>query len=115
MKPKIAGMTITDIALVGSSIGFAGKFDKPVKWRHALKQIIAFSFGMPGDTSRAEPDISSTYPKVAGKTKALVAAATNLASAAGIGVGTLKANMDAVGRAGKACQGNVRVRKDKSG
>jgi len=115
MKQKIAATTITDIALIGPSIDFAGEFDTPVKWRQALKQIYAFGFGIPGDTTRAKPEISSTSPKVAGKTKALVAAATNLASAAGIGLDALKANMDAVGRACKACQGNVRVRKTKSG
>jgi len=115
MKRIIASTTITDIALIGSSIGFAGAFDRPVKWRQALKQIYSFSFGIPGDTCRATPEISSTYPRVAEKGKALVAAATNLTSAAGIGLDAPKANMDAVGRACKACQGNFRVPKNKTG
>ena len=55
-----------------------------------------------GDKTRAKPEIWSTYPKVAEKGKALVAAAQNLVKVAGSGLDALKGG---VGTAGKACGG----------
>jgi len=55
-----------------------------------------------GDKTRAKPEIWSTYPKVAEKGKALVAAAQNLVKVAGTGLDGLKGG---VGTAGKACGG----------
>lgn len=67
--------------------------------------------GALGDMTRAKPEIWSTYPKVSEKSKALVDAATNLASAAGNGLDALKASMGPVGNACKGCHEDFRVPK----
>lgn len=66
------------------------------------------SDGALGSMTRAKPEIWSTYPAVVEKSKAMVAAAEEMAAAAGTGVDGIKANIGKVGGACKACHDDFR-------
>ena len=154
MKRIIAGTAIAAIALIGSSAGHAGEFDKQVKARQAVMQVYSFNLGMLGamakgeaeynaetatnaannllaaatmkngpmwpkgsdsgalgEMTKAKPEIWAANSKVGEKSKALAAAASNLASTAGNGLDALKAGMGEVGKACKGCHEDFRVPK----
>lgn len=58
--------------------------------------------------TRSKPEIWTTYPKVAEKQEALLAAATTMAAEAGKGVDGIKANIGAVGKSCKDCHKSFR-------
>jgi cytochrome c556 len=70
----IAGTAIAAIALIGSSAGFAGEFDKPVKARQSLMQIYSFNLGMIGAMVKGEAEYDADMAKNAADN--LLAAAT---------------------------------------
>ena len=66
-----------------------------------------------GDKTRAKPEIWSTYPKVAEKSKAMKSAAAKMASVAGSGLDAVKANMKQLGKGCGGCHKPFRAPKPK--
>ncbi len=64
-----------------------------------------------GDKTRAKPEMWSTYPKVAEKSKAMKEAAAKMASMAGDGLDAVRANMKSLGEGCKGCHEPFRVPK----
>ena len=65
-----------------------------------------------GRTTRAKPEIWSTYPEVSEKSEAAVVAAARMANVAGNGVEAIQANMKAIGEACKGCHEPFRAPKN---
>jgi cytochrome c556 len=97
-----------DVARAGASnLHAAASMKNPTMWPKGSGSDAL------GDTTRAKPEIWSTYPKISEKGKDLVAAAARMANVAGNGVDAVKRNMKAVGDACKGCHESFRVPKKK--
>ncbi len=64
-----------------------------------------------GDKTRAKPEIWSTYPEIANKSKALKAALESLVAVAGTGLDGLKGGIGAVGKSCGGCHKLFREKK----
>jgi len=60
----------------------------------------------------AKPDIWTTYPKIAEKSKALKEATAKMAAAAGSGIDGIRTNIGAVGGSCKSCHDDFRAPKN---
>ena len=110
----------------------AAGMEKPVAARQAVMKLNSFYMGQLGgmaklDTSgmwlkgsgndklgnktRAKPEIWSTYPEVAKKSKALKMALENLVTVAGSGLEGLRGGIGAVGKACGGCHKPFREKK----